>query len=254
MIYKFGYYTPETESGVIRIEVPDHVPLVGNPVGQEITQTVSHVSSTLEGGLARGNTLALDIAGQGYPAPVGMTEGASASEGAAEDNPTLEGGVEDDPTPKGAELGSSSAASMDVHVRSPPVQSEELDVTSPPTALVGSVTLEASGSDAGNPPHVVGAKVSLSDAHNIVSTDTPSSDTAPMPLALGFPLFLSNLQVSQSLPCIIYVDKQVPSLIFELAECPQLCAGPVEILWCPNSRPSFVLDAVESSPSLEAYR
>jgi hypothetical protein len=45
-----------------------------------------------------------------------MTEGASASEGVAKDNPALEGGPEDDLAPKGAELGSSLAASMDVHV------------------------------------------------------------------------------------------------------------------------------------------
>ena len=126
MIYKFGYYTPETESGVIRIEVPDHVPLVGNPVGQEITQTVSHVSSTLEGGLARGNTLALDVAGQGYSALVGTIEGASASEGVAKDKPA----------PKGAELGSSSGASMDVHAGSPPVQYEEPMVTILPLLLL----------------------------------------------------------------------------------------------------------------------
>jgi hypothetical protein len=36
----------------------------------------------------------------------------------------------------------------------------------------------------------------LSDALNIASVDTPPSDSTPMPLALGFPLFLSNLQVN----------------------------------------------------------
>jgi hypothetical protein len=87
---------PETKSYVVRTEVPDDVPLAGNPVGQEITQTVSHVSSTLEGGLDHGDTLALDIVGQGHPAPVGTTEGASASEGAAKDNPAPKGGAEDD--------------------------------------------------------------------------------------------------------------------------------------------------------------
>jgi hypothetical protein len=187
---------PKTESFVVRTEVPDDVPLAGNPVGQELTRTVSHASSTLEGGLARGDTLALDVAGQGHPAPMGTTEGASASEGAAEDNPDPEVGAEDDPAPKGAKLGSSSAASMDVHIGSPPVQSEEPVVMSPPTAVVGLVTLEASDPDARNPPPAVGAKVSLSDAPNIVSVNTPSSDQAPMPPALGFPLFLSNLQVS----------------------------------------------------------
>jgi hypothetical protein len=128
-----------------------------------------------------------------HPGPVGMTEGASAPEGAAKDNPAPEGGAEDDPAPKGAKLGSSSVASMDVHVGSPPVQSEEPVVTSSPTSLVGPVTLEANDPDAGNPPPAVRAEVSLSDALNIVSVNIPSSHSASMPPALGFPLFLSNL-------------------------------------------------------------
>jgi hypothetical protein len=188
--------TPETESSVVPTEVPDDIPLAGNPVGQEITQIVSHAFLTLEGGLARGDTLVLDVAGQGHPASVGTTEGASASEGAAEDNPAPKGGAEDDPAPMGAELGSSSAASMDVHVGSPPVPSEEPVVMSPPTALVDPITLEANDPDAGNLPPAVGTEISLSDALNIVSVNTPSSDSASMPPALGFPLFLSNLQVS----------------------------------------------------------
>jgi hypothetical protein len=187
---------PETESSIVRTEVPDDIPLAGNPVGQEVTQTVSHTSSTLEDDLALQDTLALDVAGQGQPAHMGTTEGALASEGAAEDNPAPGGGDEDDPAPKGAELGSSSAASMDVHVGSPPVQSEEPMVMSSPTALVDLFTLEASDPDAGNPPPAVRAKVSPSDALNIVPVNTPSSDSVMMPPALVLPLFLSNLQMS----------------------------------------------------------
>jgi hypothetical protein len=187
---------PKTESVVVRTEVLDDIPLASNPVGQEITCTVSHASSTLEGSLAHGNTLALNVVGQGYPAPMGTIEGALASEGVAKDNLAPEGDADDDPAPKGAELGSSSAASMDIHARSPPVQSEEPMVTSPPTALVNPVTLEVSVPDARNLMPTVGAEVSLSDALNIASVDTPPSDSTPMPLALGFPLFLSNLQVN----------------------------------------------------------
>jgi hypothetical protein len=110
-------------------------------VVQELTWTISHASSTMEGGLARGDTLALDVAGQGHLALVGTTEGASASEGATEDNLVPEGGAKDDLAPKGAELGSSSAASMDVHVGSPLVQSKEPVVMSSPTDLVGPVTV-----------------------------------------------------------------------------------------------------------------
>jgi hypothetical protein len=254
----------EVESSVVRLEVPDGIPMAGDPVGQEITQTVSHASSTLEGGLAHEDILALDVAGQGRPAPLGTTEGASASEGAAKDNPAPEGGVEGDPAPKdgteddlapkGAKLGSSLAASMDVHVGSPPVQSEEPVVTNLPTTLVGPVTLEASDPDVGNPPPAVGAEVSSSVALNIVPVNAPSIDSASMLPALGLPLFLSKLQVSRSFPFIIYVDKRVLLLTFELAECLQLCICPVEILWCPCPRPSFIFDAVESSTALEANR
>jgi hypothetical protein len=123
---------PETEGAVIRTEVPDDTPSASNLVGQEITRIVSHASSTFEGGLVHGNTSAPNFACQGYPALVGTIGGASAPEGAAEDNPALEGAFEDDPAPEGAELGSSSAASMDVHVGSPPAQSEELVLTSLP--------------------------------------------------------------------------------------------------------------------------
>jgi hypothetical protein len=83
-------------------------------------------------------------------------------------------------------------------------------LTSPPTALVGSVTLEVGDPDAGNLLPAIGVEVSLSvalgvssnprlgleSALNIASIDTPPSDSTLMPPALGFPLFLSNLQVS----------------------------------------------------------
>jgi hypothetical protein len=154
--------------------------------------------------------LAPDIACQGYPAPVGTIEGALAPEGAAEDNPAPKGAAEDDPAPEGAKLGSSLATSMDVHVGSPPAQSEEPVFMSLPAALVGPITLVVSDPSAGNSLHAVGAEVSLStalgassnpplgleSALNIVSTSTPPFDGASMPPALGFPLFLSNLQVS----------------------------------------------------------
>jgi hypothetical protein len=121
-----------------------------------------------------------------------------------------EGAVEDNLAPKGAELGSSSAASMDVHVESPLVQSEERVLTSFPTALVGPVTLEFSEPGAGNPLFAVGGEVSMSvalgassnpplgfeSALNIASASTPPFDSTSMLSALGFPLILSILQVS----------------------------------------------------------
>jgi hypothetical protein len=126
--------------------------------------------------------------------------------GATKDNPAPEG----DPAPEGVKLGSCSADSMDVHAGSSLVQSEEPVVTSPPTALVGPVTLEVSDPDAGNSLPAIGVEVSLSvalgmssdpplgleSALHIASANTPPSDSAPMPPALGFSLFHSNLQVS----------------------------------------------------------
>jgi hypothetical protein len=73
----------EVKSSIVRSEVLVDVPLPCNPVGQEVTRTVSRASSTLEGGLAREDTLALDPADQSHPAPLGMADGASALEVAA---------------------------------------------------------------------------------------------------------------------------------------------------------------------------
>jgi hypothetical protein len=187
---------PEVESSIVRSEVLDDVPLAGDPVGQEVTRTVSHASSTLEGGLAHEDTLALDVVGQSHPAPLGTTKGASAFEGAAKDDPAPEGGAEGDPSPNDVEPGSSSAASMDVHVGSPLIQSEEPVVMNLSTVLVGTVTLEASDPDAGNPPPADGVEVSLSEALNIVPVNAPSTGSLSMLPALGLPLFLSNLLVS----------------------------------------------------------
>jgi hypothetical protein len=143
---------------------------------------------------------------------------------------------------------------MDVHVGSPPIQSEELVVTNLSAALVDPVTLEASDPDTGNPPSTAGAEYSSSDALNIVPDNAPSTGSASMLPTLGLPLFLSNLQMSQPLFLIIHVDKRVPLLTFEIAECLRLCICLAEILWCPCPRPSFVFDAVEPSNALEANR
>jgi hypothetical protein len=178
-------------------------------VGQEVTGTVSCASSTLEGGLAHEDTLALDAADQSQPVPLGTTEGASTSEIPTKEDPAPEGGAEGDLAPEGASPGSSSAAPMDVHVGSPLVQSEDLVVTNLSTALVGPVTLEANDPDARNlfPPH--GAEVSPSHAFNIVPVDVPSTSNASMLPALGLPLFLSNLQVSRLLLLTAHVSKRV---------------------------------------------
>jgi hypothetical protein len=113
---------------------------------------------------------------------------------------------------EGSELSSSSAASMDVHVVSSLVQSEEVVVMSHdlPTALAGSATSEVSNPGVEDLLRVVGAEIPLGvtlsisfnpslvlkPAIDIASTSVPPFDGNSTPLALGFPLFLSTLQVS----------------------------------------------------------
>jgi hypothetical protein len=139
-----------------------------------------------------------DVTCKGYPVPVGTIEDTSAPDGAVEGDPAPEGASEGEPAPEGPKLGSSSTASMDVHVGSPPVQSEEPVFTNLPTALVGPVTLEVSDPGVGNPLHAVGAEVplvvalgmgsnpplGLKSALNITSASTPSFYGTSAPPAL----------------------------------------------------------------------
>jgi hypothetical protein len=78
---------------------------------------------------------------------------------------------------------------MNVHVRSPPVQSEELAVTSLdlPTALVGPVTLEVSDLGIEDPLHAVGAEVPLG-----VALDMRSNPPLDSSLLSIFPLLVSR--------------------------------------------------------------
>ena len=186
----------QVESCIVHSDTSDDIPLPCDPIEQEVSRTVSRALSTLEGGLAREDMLALDAADQSHPAPLGTAEGASALEVAAKEDPASKGGVEGDPTLDGVGPGSSSAASMDVLVGSPLVQFEELVVTNLSAALVGPVTLETSDPEAWNLLPADGAEASPSRALNIVLVDGPSTSSASMLLALGLPLFLSNLQVS----------------------------------------------------------
>lgn len=97
---------PKVDNPIICSEVPDYVLLPCDPVGQEVTQTVSRASSTLEGGLAREDALALNAADPSPPDPLGMAEGASALEVAVTEGPAPEGGAGSDPAPEGVGAGS----------------------------------------------------------------------------------------------------------------------------------------------------
>jgi hypothetical protein len=66
----------------------------------------------------------------------------------AEGSSVLEVAAAEGLAPEGVGVGSVSAASMDIHVGSPLVRSEEAAVTHLSTALTGLVTLEASEPDA----------------------------------------------------------------------------------------------------------
>jgi hypothetical protein len=182
---------PEADIPTICSEVPDGGLLLHDSAGQEVTRVVSHASSTLEGGLPCKN------ADPSHPTPMDVAEGSSAQEVAVAEDPTPEGGAGSDPSPEGVGADSLSVASMDVHVGSPPAQSEEAVVTHLSTALAGLVALEASEPDARSLPPADGAEVPPSHALDIIPTDLPSSSNVPTLPALGLPLFLSNLQVSQ---------------------------------------------------------
>jgi hypothetical protein len=73
-------------------------------------------------------------------------------------------------------------------------------------ALTGQVALEVGELDMRGLLSASGVEVTPDNVLQIVPTDLPSPSHAIAPPALGLPLFLSNLQVSQSsaLHCIYY--------------------------------------------------
>jgi hypothetical protein len=191
----------EADIPTICSEVLDGVLSLHDSAGQEVTRVVSRASSTLEGNLPCKN------ADPSHPTPMEVAEGPSALEVAAVEDPAPKGGAGSDPAPEGG-AGSNPApegvgacslptASMDVHIGSPPVQSEEATVTHVSTTLAGQVALEVSEPDARSLSPAGGAEVTLSRALEIVLADLPSSNHAPTLPAFGLPLFLSNLQVCQ---------------------------------------------------------
>jgi hypothetical protein len=130
---------PKVDIPTICSEVPDGGLSLHDSAGQEVTRVVSHASSTLEGSLPCKNT------DPSHPTPMEVAEGPSAlevaaaedpaPEGGAGSHPAPEGGAGSDPAPEGVGAFSLSTASMDVHVGSPPVRSEEAAVTHVSMAL-----------------------------------------------------------------------------------------------------------------------
>ena len=184
---------PEADISTICSEVPDGGLSLLDSAGQEVTRVVSRASSTFEGSLS---CKSVDLS---HPAPMDVAEESSALEVAAAEGPTPEGGAGSDPAPEGVGVGSSSVASMDVHIGSPLVQSEEAEVTHLSTTLAGLVTLEANDPNTGSLTLANEAEVPLSRAFDIVVADLPSSSNVSTLPALGLPLFLSNLKASRLL-------------------------------------------------------
>jgi hypothetical protein len=188
---------PEVDNLIIFSEVLDDALLSCDPVSQEVARTASRASSTLECGLARGDAPTLNTIDSSHPVPLGVAKGASALEVAVADGPATKGGAGSDPALEGIGAGSPSAASMDVHIGSPSNQFEEPTVTRLSAAAADLVTLEASDPNARSLPPADEAEVPPSRAFDVIPIDIPSSSNAPILLALGLPLFLSNLQVNQ---------------------------------------------------------
>jgi hypothetical protein len=210
---------------------------------------VSRASSTLEGSLPCKN------ADPSRPTPMDVAEESSALEVAGAEGPTPEGCAGSDPAPEGAGAGSPTVASMDIHVGSPLVRSEEATVTHLSTALTGLVTLEASEPDARSLPPANGVEIPPSHAFDIIPADLPSSSNSPTLPALGLPLFLSNLQVSQLfLFYCSYWQTSFFAYLFMIIGFSWRCICPAEILRCSCPRSSFVYDAVEPSAAPKTNR
>jgi hypothetical protein len=184
-----------------------------------------------------------------------MAEGSSALDVAAAEGPAPKGGAGSDPAPEGVGAGSPSAAFMDVHVGSPPVQSEEAAVTHLSAALASLVTLEASDPDTRSLPPADEAEVPPSHAFDIVPVDIPSTSNVSILPTLGLPLFLSNLQVNQLSFFTVHTGKlALFAYLFIITGCSWFCICPTEILWHSCPRPSFILDAVEPSTASKTDR
>jgi hypothetical protein len=200
-------------------------------VGLEVSQAVSHASSTLEGSLrcqevgqvgptpmeVTKDPSALEVAiaenpvlegGAGsYPAPkgiagsdpalVGSTSCNPALEGVAGNDPALVGGVSYNPAPEGVQVSSPSHTPMDVHVGSSPPRSNGAMAMPASLTLSERVALEVGEPDARILISASGAESTPDNALQIVPVDLPSSSYNATSHDLGLPSFFSNLQVTQ---------------------------------------------------------
>jgi hypothetical protein len=94
-------------------------------------------------------------------------------------------------------------ASIDVHVGSSPPRFDGATTVRASTVSTGQVALEVGELDARSLLSAGGAEIPPDSALQIIPADLPSSSHDSAPPALGLPLFLSNLQVSQ--PLVLYM-------------------------------------------------
>jgi hypothetical protein len=119
-------------------------------------------------------------------------------------------------------------------------------VTHTSTALASQVALEVSDPNAKSLPLADGAEVTPSHDLKIIPTDLPSTSHAPTLPALGLPMFLSNLRVSQLLALYCsYWRIIVSAYLFTTTRFYWRCVRPTEVLRRYFSRASFISDAVE---------
>jgi hypothetical protein len=142
---------------------------------------------------------ALEVATAEDPSPEGGAGSYPAPEGIAGSDPALEGSANCNPVPEGVQVGSPSHTSMDVHVGSSPPRSDGATAVRASTVLTRQVTLEVGELDARSLMSAGGAEITPDNALQIVPADLPPSSHDTSFPALGLPLFLSNLQVSQLL-------------------------------------------------------
>jgi hypothetical protein len=214
-------------------------------VGLELSRAASRASSTLECGLrsqeagqgcsipmeVTENPSALEVAAaenpvpkdgaSGYPAPkgvagndpvrVGSASCNPAPEGVAGGDPAPMGSAGCDPAPEGVRAGSPSHTSIDVYVGSSP----HSDGMATAHALNEKVALETDAPDARVLIPAGDVELIPDDALQIAPTDIPLSSHHLASHDLGFPSFISNLQVIRPFPIWLYSRQNtVFALIF----------------------------------------
>jgi hypothetical protein len=163
---------------VVCSEVPDGGLSLLDFARQEVTQAVSHASSTLEDSLqcqdagpsqptpmeVMEEPSALEVATAEDPAPEGGAGSYPAPEGGAGSDLALVGSASCNPAPEGVRVGSSSHTSMDVHVGSSPPRSDGATTVHASTVLNEQGTLEVGELDVRSLLSVGGAEITPDNA------------------------------------------------------------------------------------------